>query len=152
MRDDRIDPVASLVAAYAEGLLRDLGAVNCEPSARCSVLSLGGWKVRVEVSPSPPEELVCGLNPCGRAVLALLWDAEGPISAEKVRDALEESKLIFGLITVQRALRLLHRQHKVVEHSRHWPRGYYLPQRLPLFRVKPRPESDADGDDNELDK
>ena len=96
--------------------------------------------MRVEASPAPPEELIAGLNDCGRAVLALLWDAEGPLSAEKVRDKLEAQGAVFGLITVQRALRLLHRTHKAVEHSGHRSRGDYLP----LFRVKPRPDAGAD--------
>jgi hypothetical protein len=91
---------------------------------------------------------VPNLNECGRAVLRLLWDAEGPLSAEKVRDKLEGQGETFGLITVQRALRLLHRTHGEVEHSKHYPKGYYLPQRLPLFRVKPRPDA---GTDNQLD-
>ena len=144
--DDRlIGRAAVLARAYAELLLADLILAEVEPGPHHSAqLSLGGWRVRVEASPAPPEELVPGLNECGRAVLALLWEAEGPLSAEKVRDKLEAQGKVFGLITVKRALRLLHRGHDVVELSRHRPKGYYLPQRLPLFRVKPQPEGGAD--------
>jgi ribosome-binding protein aMBF1 (putative translation factor) len=67
-------------------------------------------------------------------VAELLWDADQPLSAERVRDELERQGLLFGLITVQRALRELHRRHRAIEHSAHKPRGYYFPQRLPLFR------------------
>ena len=142
-----IDRVAVLARAHAEQLLADLMRTEDEPDAHGATLSLGGWRVRVEVSPAPPEELVPGVNDCGRAVLALLWDAEGPLSAERVRDKLEALGMgTFGLITVQRALRLLHRRHGVVELSRFRPRGYYLPQRLPLFRVKPRSEARADNE------
>jgi hypothetical protein len=148
MDDLPLDRPAVAVRACAEQLLTDLIASREDPSARGVTLSLGGWRVRVEACPSPPEELVPGLNECGRAALALLWHAGGPLSAEKVRDKLEAEGKIFGLITVKRALRLLHRGHGVVEHSRHRPRGYYLPQRLPLFRVRPRREAGAD---NQLD-
>ena len=142
-----IDRAAVLARAHAEQLLADLMRIEDEPDAHGATLSLGGWRVRVEVSPAPPEELAPGLNPCGRAVLALLWAAEEPLSAERVRDKLEALSLgTFGLITVQRALRLLHREHEVVERSRFRPRGYYLPQRLPIFRVKPRPEGCADNE------
>lgn len=143
-----INPLSSLTDGYARSLLDDLQKAGTEPRARVCTLTLGGWKGRVEVSPAPPAELVPGLNPCGRAVLTLLWDAEGPLSVERVREALEDRKLgLFGEVTVRRALRLLHREHKVVCLSTHRPRGYYLPQRLPLFRVKPQP----DDDDQELD-
>src|SRR5262245_4123964 len=144
MDDHHFDRPAVAVRACAEQLLAGLIAAGDDPRAVYAVLSAGGWRVRVEVSPAPPEELVAGLNDCGRAVLALLWDAEGPLSAEKIRDKLEALGQVFGLITVKRALRLLHRTHKVVEHSRRRPKGYYLAQRLPLFRVKPRPDGGAD--------
>src|SRR5262245_26138334 len=148
MDDHHFDRPAVAVRACAEQLLAGLIAAGDDPRAVYAVLSAGGWRVRVEVSPAPPEELVAGLNDCGRAVLALLWDAEGPLSAEKIRHQLEAKGAVFGLITVQRALRELHRTHGTIEHSRHRPRGYYLPQRLPLFRVQPRRD---DADDNELD-
>lgn len=146
MRRHRIDRTASLATAHAEALLEDLLKAGIDPAAREHVVLAGGWRVRVEVSPAPPEELVPGLNACGRAVLRLLWDAEGALSAAKVREALERKGLgVFGLVTVQRALRELHRRHKAVCLSTRRPRGYYLPQRLPLFRVRPAP------DDNEVD-
>lgn len=156
MDNETIDPVASVVSGHAEAVLRDLLLLaerGLDPRAFAEVVTLGGWKVRLEVSPAPPEDLVPNLNPCGRAVLSLLWDADSPLSAERVREALEAKGLgIFGLITVKRALRCLHRDHKAIAHSRFRPRGYYLPQRLPLFRVRPRPESAEDaGADTQLD-
>ena len=148
MDDQPIDRAGAAVRAAAEQLLADLLLAGVEPGPHHSaLLSLGGWRVRVEASAAPPEELVAGLNDCGRAVVALLWDAEGPLSAERVRGKLEaQGRGTFGLITVQRALRLLHRRHGVVELSRFRPRGYYLPQRLPIFRVKPRTDGCADNE------
>jgi hypothetical protein len=130
-----LDRVGALVAAHADALLRDLERLGSDPSARSAALSAGGWRVRVEASPAGPAGLAPGLNACGRAAAELLWDAAEPLSAERVRDELEKKGRLFGLITVQRALRELHRRHKAIAHSAHKPRGYYFPQRLPLFRA-----------------
>jgi hypothetical protein len=140
-----VDRVASLTEGYAELLLGDLRRATVAPGAHAAVLVLDGWRVRVEVSPASSDELVPGLNPCGRAIVSLLWDADLPLPAGRVRDALEDKELgIFGLITVRRALRLLHRAHAVLALSRARPRGYYLPHRLPLFRARPKPDDHRD--------
>jgi hypothetical protein len=93
---------AAAERACAEQLLADLLRAGTDPTARGVMLSVGGWRVRVEAAPSRPEELAPDLNECGRAVLRLLWDAYSPLSAEKVRDKLEAEGQVFGLITVKR--------------------------------------------------
>ena len=54
MEDRPIGRVAVLARAYAELLLADLILAEVEPGPHHSaLLSLGGWRVRVEASPAP---------------------------------------------------------------------------------------------------
>jgi len=93
--------------------------------------------VLVVVAASRPGDDPPGLNPCGKDILALLATAEEPLSGERIRKEMEKQGIgVHAQITVKRTLARL-RKEKVVSNSRRAPRGYFLPERLPLLRVRP---------------
>jgi hypothetical protein len=84
--------------------------------------------------PTPAGEDVPGLTECDRDCLAYLAAACEPLSAARVRRELEKKGIaIHAEITVKRSLARLKRL-GLVANSRKTPRGYYLPENLPLFR------------------
>ena len=90
------------------------------------------------IAPQAPSEGVAGLSGCDRDCLALLGSADEPLSAARVRDELEQrGDAIHGLITVKRSLAKLRRM-KLVSNSKKSPRGFFLPDRLPLLRLRPQ--------------
>jgi hypothetical protein len=74
--------------------------------------TLDGWTVLVIACPAQPGERVPGLNPCSKDILKLLALAEEPLSAARIRKALEAQGIdIHAYITVRRALScLLHHE------------------------------------------
>jgi hypothetical protein len=84
--------------------------------------------------PTPAESTVPGLTDCDRDCLAYLAAACEPLSAARVRRELEKKRIaIHAEITVKQSLaRLKHLG--LLANSRKAPRGYYLPENLPLFR------------------
>jgi hypothetical protein len=77
---------------------------------------------------------VPGLTECDRDCLAFLAAAREPLSAARVRRELEKKDIaIHAEITVKRSLARLKRL-GLVCNRRKAPRGYYLPENLPLFR------------------
>jgi hypothetical protein len=94
----------------------------------------GGWTVLVAALPTPAGEDVPGLTDCDRDCLLLLTGAQEPLSAARVCRDLEKRGLgVYAEITVKRALAKLKRWQLVANRKRA-PRGYYLPENLPLFR------------------
>jgi hypothetical protein len=77
---------------------------------------------------SPPE-----LTQCDRDCLTLLAMQQCPISAYKMCKEIEHRGIgVWGIATVKRSLSRLKRR-GLVANSRKRPRGYYLPEKRPLF-------------------
>jgi hypothetical protein len=93
----------------------------------------GGWTTLILAFPTPPEDMAAGLSECDRDCLAFLATACRPWSAARLRKQLEKQGSIYGEITVKRSLARMKRL-GIVFNSRCSPRGYYLPERMPLFR------------------
>jgi hypothetical protein len=129
-----VDPVRSLVSAYANECLEDLSRAGCVPRADAAVKAGGGWTVLLVAFPTPAGDGVPGLTECDRHCLAYLAAACEPLSAARVCKELERKNIaIHAEITVKRSLARLKRL-GLVANSRKAPRGYYLPERLPLFQ------------------
>lgn len=131
-----IDVPGSLAKGYAVQIIDDLLASRAVPSSAASQAIADGWRVLVIVSPANPAEERTDFSPCERDCLDLLAIATRPLSAAKIRDALEESDRIHALVTVERAMTRLRRV-GIVSNSGKRPRGYFLPERLPLLRLRP---------------
>jgi hypothetical protein len=129
-----VDAVRSLVQGYAQECLGDLAQRGDVPRPEAAVVEGGGWTVLVVAFPTPPGEHVPGLTDCDRDCLALLAKVQEPLSAARVRRELEKrGTAIHAEITVKRSLARMKRR-GLVGNSRRAPRGYYLPENLPLFR------------------
>jgi hypothetical protein len=129
-----VDKVRSLVGGYARECLGDLARANEAPRPEAAVEAGGGWSVLVLAYPALPGEGVPGLTDCDRDCLALLAQAQEPLSAARVRHILEKQRIgIHAEITVKRSLARLKRR-ELVANRRKAPRGYYLPENLPLLR------------------
>jgi hypothetical protein len=68
----------------------------------------------------------------GRRFRRLLRVADRPLTADGVRDAREDDRSLWGLITVKRALSKL-RKMRLVFNTHKPPRGYYLAERYTMF-------------------
>jgi hypothetical protein len=135
--DSCTDSLVSAVEGYADACLADLRKAGAEPRAVLGARSGGGWTVLLVAMPTPPPDDGAGLTECDRDCLALLARATEPLSAARVRRSLEKQGVgIHAEITVKRSLARL-RKRGVVCNSRTRPRGYYLPNNLPLFGVRP---------------
>jgi hypothetical protein len=129
-----VDRVRSLVLGYARPLADDLTAAGCVPRPEAAVETGGGWTILVAALPTPAGEDVPVLTDCDRDCLLLLAGAQEPMSAARVCCDLEKRGLgIYAEITVKRSLAKLKRWQLVANRKRA-PRGYYLPENLPLFR------------------
>jgi hypothetical protein len=132
--DGGVDRVRSLVVGHAQSCLADLAGTGAVPRADAAVRAAGGWTVLVVVFPTLPAEGVPGLTECDRDCLGILAQAREPLPAARVRRDLEKRRVgIYAEITVKRSLIRL-KQRGLVANSRRSPRGYYLPENLPLFR------------------
>jgi hypothetical protein len=129
-----VDKVRSLVGGYAKECLGDLTQADQPPRPEAAVEAGGGWSVLVLAYPTLPGDGIPGLTDCDRDCLALLAQAQEPLSAARVRCTLEKRGVgIHAEITVKRSLARLKRR-GLVGNRRRAPRGYYLPEHLPLFR------------------
>ena len=133
-----VDRVRSLLLGYARALADDLAAASSVPRPEAAVEASGGWTVLAFAMPTPAGEDVPGLTDCDRDCLLLLTGAQEPLSAARVCRDLEKRGLgIYAEITVKRSLAKLKRW-GLVANRRRAPRGYYLPENLPLFRHRCR--------------
>jgi hypothetical protein len=132
---DRVRALVQAMAATCLGELADAGAV---PRPEGVLRSWEGWTVLLLAFPTPAGDGEAGLTDCDRDCLALLAQAREPLSAARVRRDLEKRGIgIWAEITVKRSLARLKRR-RLVCNSRRCPRGYYLPENLPLFRSRYR--------------
>jgi hypothetical protein len=73
------------------------------------------------------------LTACDLDCLSLLGRAGEPLSAERIRRELDKTNMaVYSLATLKRSLARLH-ERGIADNNRCTPRGYYLPERLPLF-------------------
>jgi hypothetical protein len=104
------------------------------PRPEAAIRTGGGWTVFFLAFPTTPADETAGLTPCDRDCLVLLAQAQEPLSGVRVRKELEQRSIgVHGLVTVKRSLAKLKRL-GLVDNSGKAPRGYYLPENLPLFR------------------
>jgi hypothetical protein len=127
------DTVQPIVAAHAEGCLTAL--LQSAPRAEAALRTGRGWTVCLLAFPTPAGATEPpGLTACDRDCLALLAQAQEPLSGTRARKELEKRSIgIYGLVTVKRSLAKLKRL-GLVSNSKRSPRGYFLPENLPLFR------------------
>jgi hypothetical protein len=111
-----------------------LHSTDLPPRPEAVLEARGGWTVLAFALPTPAGLGVPGLTECDRDCLALLAQAPEPLSAARVCRDLEKRGLgIYAEITVKRSLAKLKRWGQLGTRRRA-PRGYYLPDNLPLFR------------------
>jgi hypothetical protein len=128
-----VDKVRSIVEALTGAGLADLVRAGCATQPDACLKSQDGWCILVAVFPTPTTLDLPSLTDCDRHCLALLAQCSEPLSAVRVRRELERRQVaIYGEVTVKRALARLHRL-GVVTNSRRRPRGYALPDTLPLI-------------------
>jgi hypothetical protein len=133
-----VDRVRSLVLGHARALADDLTAAGAAPRPEAAVEAGGGWTILVAALPTPAGEDVPELTNCDRDCLLLLTGAQEPLSAARVCRQLDKRGLaVWSLITVKRSLAKLKRL-GLLGNRRRAPRGYYLPDNLPLFRHRCR--------------
>jgi hypothetical protein len=127
------DGVRSLVAGCAQALLTDL--TRSGEGARTEVASRagGGGTVLALAFPSPSTERAADLTDCDRDCLKLLAGADRPLSAVKVHRELRKRHTLWGETTVKRSLARMKRM-KILYNSRVSPKGYFLPEALPIVR------------------
>jgi hypothetical protein len=127
-----IDRTRAIVSELAlAGLARLFqGGTPCPDSA---VEVSGGWTMLVSVFPSPTDHPV-KLNDCERDCLTLLSLKQEHLSAARICKELENRDIgVYAEITIKRSLARLHKQLRLICNSRKRPRGYFLPDKLPLF-------------------
>jgi hypothetical protein len=127
------DLIRPLVWEQAQACLARLQQSGQGPCPEAALRAGGGWTVLVIAFPSPDGQPCPGLTDCDRDCLALLGQVQEPLSGVRVHQQLEERGDLHGLITVKRSLAKL-KQLRLVSNSRTAPRGYYLPEKLPLFQ------------------
>src|SRR5262245_16813201 len=117
-----IDRAGSLVNGYGEMLLADLKSSGDTPRPAAYNDTAHGWTVLVIACPVPAGERVPGLNPCAKDVLTLLASTDEPLSAARIRKAMEKEGIgVHAQITVRRALQRL-RDLRLVSLSRCRPK------------------------------
>jgi hypothetical protein len=133
---DRAALLALLEGQARQVLDRLLSAGTAQTEA--VIAEAGGWTLLVSLfpTPAPASEGKHQLTRCDRDCLRLLSVADRPLTAEGVRDALEDDCSPWGLITVKRALAKL-KKLGVVFSTRKPPRGYFLAERHTLFTSRP---------------
>jgi hypothetical protein len=88
-------------------------------------------------SPSLPDHDAPDLTECDQAVLTLLAGRNINVPAPRIRDELEIRGLyVCSLDTIKRSLRKLKGLRLIVS-SKRKPRGYHLPDDIPLFLSAP---------------
>jgi hypothetical protein len=129
-----IDRVRSLVVGHGSACLAELEQSAAIPRAEASLQNGARWTLLVVALPLPTGQGVPGLTECDRDCLALLARSNEPLSAARARRELERGTGgVYAEITVKRSLTKLKRL-GIVCNSRKRPRGYYLPEALPLLR------------------
>jgi hypothetical protein len=130
-----VDRVRSIVEALGQGGLAELLQAGEVPRPGLTVRAGGGWTLIVAAFPTPATEQLPDPNSCEKDCLALLAASAQPLAAARARKELERRDFgIYSLITVKRALANLHLRRKLIANSRRRPRGYFLPNVLPLLR------------------
>ena len=123
-----------VVCKHANACLAELQSSGEAPCPEAAIRAAGGWTVFVLAFATPSGDETPGLTECDRDCLALLAQVREPLSGVRARKELEKRGLgIYGLVTVKRSLVKLKRMH-LVGNSKRRPRGYFLPENLPLFR------------------
>jgi hypothetical protein len=134
MPDSPIDPVRSLVVGHGSACLLELEQSAAIPRAEATLQQGTRWALLVLALPVPAGQGIPGLTECDRDCLALLARSNEPLSAARVRRELERGTGgVYAEITVKRSLTRLKRL-GIVCNSRRRPRGYFLPEALPLLR------------------
>src|SRR4051794_21675328 len=85
------DKVRALLEAFARQCLSELVSMRERPQPAVEVQSNEGWTVLVSVFPTPKQiaSSTLILSDCERDCLTLLSSARTPLTAERIRDALE---------------------------------------------------------------
>jgi hypothetical protein len=126
--------VRALLCERARACLTALREAEHTPQPAAALHAAAGWTVLLLVFPTPVGDDEPGLTACDRDCLGLLAQAKEPLSGVRVRAELERRGIaVYGEVTVKRSLAKLRRR-GVVSNSRMAPRGYYLPETLPLSR------------------
>jgi hypothetical protein len=130
-----VEMVRAVLDGFAAACLESLLGAGAPPRPVSAVLSGGGWTVRVSVSPSPADPGAAPrLSECERDCLELLVQLHEPMSAARLRRALEERGVgVWAGITVKRALARLHKQLRLIRNNRRGARGYWHPDAPSLF-------------------
>jgi hypothetical protein len=127
------ETVRLMLDAHAQACLAALEESGQAPQPEAVLRTAGGWTLLVIASPTQPAGQPLGLTACDRDCLSLLAQTQEPLSGVRVHQQLEKRGDLHGLITVKRSLAKL-KQLRLVSNSRTAPRGYYLPEKLPLFQ------------------
>jgi hypothetical protein len=136
------DTLHTFLNTLAEHGLETLLHSGAVPSPDAAVYARDNCAVLVAVFPLPGNaEGAVGLTDCQRRCLSILTQAVEPLSAARVRlemkrqavAAKRPSSRFYGIVTVKNALKKL-KDMGLVSNSRRSRRGFYLPERLPLFR------------------
>jgi hypothetical protein len=132
-----VEKVRSVLDGHAAACLDDLLRSGAPPRPGSAVLARGGWTVRVSVTPAPAADdpgAAPRLSECERDCLELLVQLHEPMSAARLRRALEERGVgVWAGITVKRALARLHRELHLIRNNRRGARGYWHPDAPSLF-------------------
>jgi hypothetical protein len=128
------EKVRPVLDAHAQACLAALEGSGHAPQPEVVLRAGAGWTLLLIASPTQPEGKEFGLTACDRDCLSLLAQTQEPLSGVRARRELERRRIgIYGVVTVKRSLAKLKRL-GLISNSPTSPRGYYLPESLPLFR------------------
>jgi hypothetical protein len=128
------EKVRALLCDRARACLTALQEAEHTPQPAGALHAAAGWTVLLLVFPTSVGDGEPGLTACDRDCLSLLAQAREPLSGVRVRAELERRGIaVYGEATVKRSLAKLRRR-GLVSNSRTAPRGYYLPEILPVSR------------------
>jgi len=129
------ETVRPVVSNHAQACLTGLQQTGERPRAEAALRAGQVWGVLVIAFPTQEEGE--GERPptqCEQDCLALLAQAGKPLSGVRVCRELDKRGLgVYGVATVKRALARLKRK-GLISKSRTSPRGYFLPEALPLYQ------------------
>jgi hypothetical protein len=131
------DTVQSLVDRYARACLAEFLRAESHSRPVVAITRCPGATVVVAAFPSLPDYDAPDLTECDQAVLTLLAGRNINVPAPRIRDELEIRGLyVCSLDTIKRSLRKLKGLRLIVS-SKRKPRGYHLPDDIPLFLPAP---------------
>jgi hypothetical protein len=129
--------VQSLVDKHARACLAEFLRAETGSGPVVSIVRSPGATVVVAAFSPLPDHDAPDLTECDQAVLTLLAGKHITFPAQRIRDELETRGLyICSLDTIKRSLRKLKGLRLIVS-SKRKPRGYHLPDDIPLFLSAP---------------